>query len=88
MNDPCPHCGVDVNDLTDEIEWLRKAHLAALELKAGDTLAVFIDGAISEEIGSRLKQAFEAYFPGIQVMILGDGIRLGVLRASDKGTEP
>jgi len=57
-----------------EIEDIRR-----IEFRPGDKLVVRIDGRCTQEQGDRLRDAFEAFAPGVPVLVLDKGISLDVL---------
>jgi len=55
--------------------------LAVLHMQAGDVLVLSVPGSISQETSTRLTACFEARWPQITVLVLGDGMKVdGVLR--------
>ena len=54
-----------------------------LALKPGDTIVLQSDQEISDETAVRLRNYVEQFLPGHKVLVLGDGLKIGVLVAED-----
>lgn len=55
--------------------------LQRLDLRPGDVVVMTSEEHISDEIASRLRIDWERYVPGVKCIVLGGGLRLGVLGA-------
>lgn len=55
--------------------------LQRLELKPGDMFVLSVDEHISHEMADRLKQTFAEATGGAKVIVLGRGMKLGVVSA-------
>lgn len=66
--------------MTDEIRFL--GDLQRLELKDGDILVLTTPLHLPPESVRRLRASVEALIPGHKVVVLGDGLKLGVLEAA------
>lgn len=65
--------------MSDEAEIRFMGDLQRLTYKPGDKFVLKCASAISRESVERLKHYFEQFMPGAQVLVLGDGIELGVV---------
>jgi hypothetical protein len=59
-------------------EWVKS--LSIVNLKPGDTLVIMCSHKIGAEGAQRLTEAFTHQFPGQRVILLDEGMELGVLR--------
>lgn len=50
-----------------------------LVLNPGDIVVLNVDHEISDEMAARLREACESYIPGHKFLILGPGIKVGVM---------
>lgn len=58
------------------------SHIEKLDLRAGDTLAVQVDGHLTGEMAERLKALLEANVPeGVKTLVTDKSARLTVIRA-------
>lgn len=64
--------------MEDRIEFV--GEMQALALQPGDVLVMTAPGVIEDELARRIRHAFQAEFPGHKIVVLGDGMTLGVLR--------
>lgn len=65
--------------MTDEVRYL--GDVQRLTLNDGDRVVLSVPGPISEDCAMRLREAAEHCLGGIQVLVLSDGIKLGVIGA-------
>jgi len=61
----------------DQIRYL--GDVQRLTLKPGDVLVLSVEGAISMECAERIKSYMTDVLPDHKVIVLGDGIKIGVL---------
>jgi hypothetical protein len=55
--------------------------VSVLKLQPGDTLVLTAPGYITQEAAERIKRYTEERFPGVNAIVLGDGLKVdGVLR--------
>ena len=54
-----------------------------LVLQEGDIVVLKIPGPISEDWANRLREEMESQLPGHKVLVLGDGLEIGVLTKQD-----
>lgn len=67
--------------MIDEVRIL--GDLQRLALRAGDILVLTTPMRVSAEAAGHLREAVEKQIPGHKVIILSDGLKLGVLEAAD-----
>ena len=63
-----------------ELEQTRDMHLGKLELQEGDTLVVRSQYSLSQSNIQYIQESFEINFPGRKVVVLSNGLELGILR--------
>jgi hypothetical protein len=56
------------------------ATVEVLNAEPGDVLVLTAPGHISDETATQLKRHAETAFPGYKFMVLGDGLKLSVLK--------
>lgn len=65
-----------------KVEYL--GELARLDLREGDTAVLMVQSRLSPAAYSRLREQWEQLFPGVRVLVLEDGARLGVIRREEE----
>jgi hypothetical protein len=65
---------------------LQSFDLSVLKAQAGDIIVLTAPGPISQDTATRLRKCWDATFPTLQAMVMGDGLRVdGVLRPDENG---
>ncbi|SMQ65890.1 hypothetical protein SAMN06295905_1342 [Devosia lucknowensis] len=57
--------------------------LIRLDFKPGDKAVLMASRCISHEQGRRIHEAWERYAPGVPLLVLDDGMKLGLIREGD-----
>jgi hypothetical protein len=60
------------------------ARVSTIDLHADDAIVIECDEAIRPEQAERMKRTLETVWPGRKCVVLGPGVRLRVLAATDK----
>ncbi len=61
----------------EEIRYL--GDVQKLSLEKGDVVVLSIPGTITQEVTDRLRNKLQDVLPGCRILILSEGMRLGVL---------
>lgn len=76
---PAEHAPVQVRLIGDMVR---------LQPQQGDVLILMCDHIIDDDTARSLRRAIESHIPNVKCLVLGDGMRLGLLGRFEESTTP